>query len=119
MLQFRDVTVDPSTGSILLRIVFPNPKGLLLPGMFVRAIVEEGINRKAIRVPQQTVSRNLKGEPLALVVNAQGNVEQRMLTLDRAIGNEWLVSSGLAAGDRIIAEGIQKVKPGMLVTPKP
>jgi membrane fusion protein (multidrug efflux system) len=111
-LQFRDVTVDPTTGSVILRVVFPNPKGVLLPGMFVRAAVEEGVNPKAILVPQQAVSRDPKGNPAALIVDAGGKVGQRMLTLDRAIGNAWLVSSGLAFGDRVIVEGMQKVRPG-------
>ena len=111
-LQFRDVTVDPTTGSVILRVVFPNPKGVLLPGMFVRAIVEEGVNPKAILVPQQAISRDPKGNPAALIVDAEGKVGQRMLTLDRAIGDAWLVSSGLAPGDRVIVEGMQKVRPG-------
>jgi len=114
-LQFRDVTVDPTTGSVILRVVFPNPKGYLLPGMFVRAVVEEGVNPKALLVTQQAVSRNPKGNPFALIVDADGKVQQRMLTLDRAIGDAWLVSSGLAPGERVIVEGMQKVKPGASV----
>jgi membrane fusion protein (multidrug efflux system) len=114
-LQFRDVTVDPTTGSVLLRVVFPNPKGFLLPGMFVRAVVEEGVNERALLIPQQAVSRNPKGDPVALIVDAEGKVRQRMLMLDRAIGDAWLVSSGLAPGDRVIVEGMQKVKPGASV----
>jgi membrane fusion protein (multidrug efflux system) len=111
-LQFRDVTVDPTTGSVVLRIVFPNPNGILLPGMFVRAVVQEGINNQAILIPQQAVSRDPRGNPLTLIVDAQSNVQLRMLTLDRAIGDQWLVSSGLAQGERVIIEGMQKVKPG-------
>jgi len=118
-LQFRDVTVDPTTGSVILRIVFPNPKGILLPGMFVRAVVEEGVNRQAILVPQQAVSRNTKGNPLAMIVDAQGKVEQRMLTLDRAVGDAWLVLSGLAPGDRLIVEGLQRIRPGVPVKEVP
>jgi membrane fusion protein, multidrug efflux system len=114
-LQFRDVTVDPTTGSVILRVVFPNPKGVLLPGMFVRALVEEGVNPKAILVPQQAVSRDPKGNPAALIVDAEGKVGQRMLLLDLAIGDAWLVSSGLAPGDRVIVEGMQKVRPGASV----
>jgi membrane fusion protein (multidrug efflux system) len=114
-LQFRDVTVDPTTGSVILRVVFPNPKGVLLPGMFVRAVVEEGVNEQAILVPQQAVSRDPKGNPVALIVDAEGKVQQRMLTLDRAIGDKWFVSSGLAPGERVIIEGMQKVKPGASV----
>jgi membrane fusion protein (multidrug efflux system) len=114
-LQFRDVTVDPTTGSFILRVVFPNPKGVLLPGMFVRAVLEEGVNEQALLVPQQGVSRDPKGNPTSLIVDAEGKVQQRMLTLDRAIGDQWLVSAGLAPGDRVIVEGLQKVKPGASV----
>jgi len=115
-LQFRDITVDPATGSVTLRIVFPNPKGALLPGMFVRAIIEEGIHENAMLVPQQAVSRDLKGNPMALIVDANNIVQPRMLTLDRAIGDKWLLTSGLAPGDRVIIEGLQKVRPGIPVT---
>jgi len=118
-LQFRDVTVDPSTGSFTLRIVVPNPDHLLMPGMFVRAVVKEGIVEKAILVPQQGVNRTPKGEPVALIVDETGKVQQRMLTLDRAIGDQWLVSSGLSAGDRVIVEGGQKVRPGTVVKTVP
>ena len=114
-LQFRDVTVDPTTGSVILRIVFPNPKGVLLPGMFVRAVVEEGVNDQAILIPQQAVSRDPKGNPVALIVDAEGKVQPRMLTLDRAMGDKWLVSSGLAPGEWVIVEGMQKVNPGATV----
>jgi len=114
-LQFRDVTVDPSTGSVILRVIVPNPEGILLPGMFVRAVVKEGINEQAILIPQQAVSRDPKGNPLTLIVDAEGKVQQRMLSLDRAIGDQWLVSSGLTLGDRVIVEGIQKVRPGAAV----
>jgi membrane fusion protein (multidrug efflux system) len=118
-LQFRDITVDPATGSFTLRIVVPNPKHLLLPGMFVRAVVQEGIAKEAILVPQQGVSRNPKGEPIALVVDEAGTVQQRKLTLNRAIGDKWLVSSGLAAGDRVIVEGLLNVRPGAAVKAVP
>jgi len=118
-LQFRDITVDPTTGSVILRIVFPNPKNVLLPGMFVRALVEEGMNRQAIIVPQQAVSRDPKGHPGTLIVDAEGKVQQRMLILDRAIGDAWLVTSGLEAGDRVIVEGAQRVKPGVSVKAVP
>jgi membrane fusion protein (multidrug efflux system) len=118
-LQFRDISVDPTTASVILRTVFPNPNGVLLPGMFVRVIVKEGINDQAILVPQQTISRDPKGNPLALIVDASGKVEQRLLSLDRAIGDQWLVSSGLAPGDRVIAEGMQKVRPGAEVKTVP
>jgi membrane fusion protein (multidrug efflux system) len=111
-LQFRDVTVDPTTASVILRIVAPNPDGVLLPGMFVRAIVEEGVNPKAILVPQQAVSRDTKGNPLALVVDGAGKVQMRSLKTDRALGDKWLVSDGLAPGDRVIVEGLQRARPG-------
>lgn len=116
-LEFRDVTVDPTTGSVILRIVVPNPDGALLPGMFVRAILKEGVRPKAILIPQQGVSRNQKGDPYAWVVEEAGTVAMRMLVIDQAIGNQWLVSSGLAAGDRVILEGTQRLRPGATVKP--
>ena len=118
-LQFRDVTVDPTTGSVILRAVFPNPNSVLLPGMFVRAVVREGIKEGAILIPQQAVSRDPKGNPVALVVDPDGKVSQRTLTLDRAIGDRWLVASGLAAGDQVIVEGMQKARPGASVKAVP
>lgn len=117
--QFRDVTVDPTTGSVLLRVIVPNPEGLLLPGMFVRAILKEGESAQAILIPQQSVSRDPKGNPVALVVDEAGKVGQRKLVLDRAIEDRWLVAEGLAAGDRVIVEGIQKIRPGMTVKSVP
>ncbi len=114
-LQFQDVTVDPTTGSVILRIVVPNPQGVLLPGMFVRAVIKEGVNKNAILVPQQAVSRDPKGNPTAWVVDAAGKVEQRPLALDRAVGARWLVTKGLAAGDNVVVEGMQKVRPGASV----
>lgn len=118
-LEFRDVTVDPTTGSVTLRLVFPNPGHLLLPGMYVRAVVEEGTDDRAILVPQQGVSRDFKGRPYAWVVNAESKVEQRMLEVDRAVGDRWLVSSGLEDGDRVIVDGLQKARPGDTVTAAP
>jgi membrane fusion protein (multidrug efflux system) len=114
-LQFQDVTVDPTTGSVIIRIVFPNPEGILLPGMFVRAVITEGVNGQAILVPQQAISRNPKGQPLALIVDSDDTVQQRLVMIDRAIGDKWLVSSGLNQGDRVVVEGIQKVRPGVPV----
>ena len=114
-LQFRDVTVDPTTGSVILRAVFPNPEGFLLPGMFVRAMIQEGVNEQAIVIPQQAVSRDPKGNPVALIVDADGKVLQRMLTVDRAIGDQWFVTAGLSAGEQVIVEGVQKVRPGATV----
>jgi len=114
-LQFRDVTVDPTTGTVILRIVFPNPDDTLLPGMFVRAAVQEGIHGQAILIPQQAVSRDPKGNPVTLIADGEDKVQQRMLELDRAIGDKWLVTAGLQPGDRVIVEGVQKVRPGALV----
>ena len=111
-LEFRDISVDPTTGSVIVRAVFPNPKGFLLPGVFVRAVVKEGVNGQAILIPQQAVSRDPKGSPFALIVDSEGKVAQRTLTLDRALGDQWLVTAGLAFGDRVIVEGLQKVRPG-------
>ena len=118
-LQFRDVSVDPTTGSVILRMVFPNPDSALLPGMFVRAVIKEGVNEQAILVPQQAVSRDTKGNPVALVVGAVGVVEQRILTLDRELGNQWLVATGLKPGEQVIAEGLQKIHPGVKVNASP
>lgn len=118
-LQFRDVSVDPTSGTVNLRVSVPNPKSVLLPGMFVRAVVEEGVNKTAIMVPQQAVFRTPKGEPYALTVDSENKVQQRMLTLDRAIKDKWLVSSGIGAGERVIVEGMQKVKPGASVKAVP
>ncbi|MFZ2089023.1 MAG: efflux RND transporter periplasmic adaptor subunit [Desulfobaccales bacterium] len=115
ILQFRDITVDPTTGSFSLRIVVPNPQNLLLPGMFVRAAVQEGIAEQAILVPQQGVSRTPKGDPIALVVDEAGTVNQRPLTLNRAMGDQWFVSSGLSPGDKVIVEGMLNVRPGAKV----
>lgn len=114
-LQFRDVTVDPATGSYTVRIVVPNPQQVLLPGMFVRAVVQEGVAAQAILAPQQAVSRNPKGEAVALVVDDLGTVQQRVLTLNRAIGDQWLVTAGLSAGECLIVEGMLKVRPGAKV----
>jgi len=119
VLQFRDVTVDQTTGTFILRIVFPNPKGVLLPGMYVRAVLEEGVNENAILIPQQAVSRDTKGNPLCLIVDGENKVQIRMLTIERAIADKWLITAGLAAGDKIIAEGIQKARPGSPVKAVP
>lgn len=111
-LEFSEVTVDQRTGSVTLRAVFPNPKGHLLPGMFVHARIEEGVNERAILVPQQGVTRDQRGEPTALVVGAGNKVELRVLKIERTIGDKWLVIDGLAEGDRVIVEGLQKTAPG-------
>jgi membrane fusion protein (multidrug efflux system) len=114
-LQFRDVTVEPTTGSVTLRLVFANPKQDLLPGMFVRAVIEEGVNDQALFIPQQGVSRDPKGNPIALVVDKDDKVEQRPLQLDRALGDRWLVTQGLSPGDRVIVEGSERIRPGASV----
>lgn len=114
-LKFADVTVDPTTGSYIIRMLFPNTTNVLLPGMYVRALVQEGVAEGAILAPQQGVSRDPKGNPFALIVNNEGKVEMRMISVDRAIGDKWLVTSGLASGDQLIVEGLQKVRPGVPV----
>lgn len=119
VLQFADVTVDQTTGSIALRAIVPNPKGELLPGMFVRARIEEGIRNNALLVPQRAVTRDQQGNPVALVVGKDGKVERRQLATDRAIDDNWLITKGLAPGDQIIIEGIQKARPGSVVKPVP
>jgi membrane fusion protein (multidrug efflux system) len=116
-LQFADVTVDASTGSISLRAVFPNPKRELLPGMFVRARIDEGTQQNALLVPQRAVTRDQAGRPMALVVTAANKVERRQLAAEREIGDVWLVTSGINPGDRVIVEGLQKVRPGGDVIP--
>tara|TARA_B110000438_G_scaffold129079_1_gene125396 strand:- start:2632 stop:3819 length:1188 start_codon:yes stop_codon:yes gene_type:complete len=117
VLQFSEVTVDPSTGSVTLRAQFPNPEKLLLPGMYARASIIEGVKSDAILVPHRGVSRNTKGEPTAMIVNKDNKVESRVLQVDRAVGSNWLVTHGVAAGDKLIIEGLQKIRPGVLVTP--
>jgi membrane fusion protein (multidrug efflux system) len=112
-LEFADVTVDQTTGSVTLRAQFPNPREELLPGMYVRAILEEGIRNEAILVPQQGITHDAAGKATALVLGGDQKVELRELTVNRAIGDEWLVDSGLKAGDRVIVDGLQRVKPGM------
>lgn len=118
-LQFADVTVDPGTGSVALRALFPNPKAELLPGMFVRARLEQGVSPQALLVPQVAVTRDQKGMPVALVVTAERKVERRQLVTDRAIGDAWLVTGGVKPGDQVIVEGLQKVRPGAQVVPVP
>ncbi|MGK9173967.1 multidrug efflux RND transporter periplasmic adaptor subunit AcrA [Yokenella regensburgei] len=114
-LEFSDVTVDQTTGSITLRAIFPNKEMTLLPGLFVRAKLEEGTNPNALLVPQQGVTRTPRGEATAMVVGEGDKVEIRKLTAAQAIGDKWLVTDGLKAGDRVIITGLQKVKPGAQV----
>lgn len=110
-LQFAEAVVDPTTGAVVLRAIFPNPNGILLPGMYVRATIVEGVNSHAILAPQQAISRDEKGEPTCLIVDAHGIARLRVLSVSRAIGAFWLVTSGLKAGDKLIVEGLINVKP--------
>ncbi len=118
-LQFSEVTVDPGTGSVLLRAVFPNPQRLLLPGMFVRARLGQGRSESALLVPLAGVSRNARGEATVLVVAADNKVAERVIQVDRSAGSNWLVKSGLEPGERVIVEGLQKARAGMTVRPAP
>ncbi|RAP71956.1 acriflavine resistance protein A [Candidatus Erwinia dacicola] len=117
-LEFSDVTVDETTSSITLRAVFPNPDHNLLPGMFVRARLDEGTNPNALLVPQRGVTRTPTGQATAMVVGADNKVEVRNVTVDQTFGDKWLVTSGLKDGDRVITTGLQRVKPGATVTPQ-
>ena len=118
-LQFSEVTVDPSTGSVTLRAEFPNPEKLLLPGMYVRAVIVEGVKANAILAPQRGISRNTKGEPTAMVVSKDNTVEPRVLKTDRTVGSNWLITEGLNDGDKLIVEGLQKIAPGAPVSAVP
>ncbi|MET0986120.1 MAG: efflux RND transporter periplasmic adaptor subunit [Steroidobacteraceae bacterium] len=115
-LAFSEVSVDPMTGSYALRVVVPNPEHTLLPGMYVRALVGEGVRPNALLAPQQGIARDPKGGATALIVNVEGKVEPRQVSVSRTIGDKWLVDAGLAAGDKLIIEGLQKVRPGMSVS---
>ena len=117
-LEFSEVTVDQGTGSVTLRALVPNPERVLLPGMFVREQIQEGVRQGAVLAPQQGISHDQKGEANALVVGPDDKVELRTLQVDRAIGDQWVVSAGLKAGERIIVEGIQSAKPGTKVVPE-
>lgn len=117
-LEFSDVTVDQTTGSITLRAIVPNPDHSLLPGMFVRARVEEGVNQNALLVPQQAIARTPTGQATAMVVNDEDKVDVRQVTAQEAIGDKWLVTSGLKAGDRVISVGVQRAAQGAKVSPK-
>mgnify|MGYP002735507029 CR=1 FL=1 len=118
-LEFSEVSVDASTGSVTLRAVFPNPDALLLPGMFVQASLIDGVQSKVILAPQQGITRDPKGQATALVVNADNQVEARQLVAQRTAGSHWVVTEGLQDGDRLITEGIQFVQPGITVDPYP
>jgi membrane fusion protein (multidrug efflux system) len=118
-LQFTDVTVDQASGAVTLRAVFPNPEGLLLPGLYVRALVVEGVQEGGILAPQQGVSRDDKGQPTALVVDGAGRAQLRELRTSRQMGNQWLVTDGLKSGDRLIVEGLLNAKAGQPVRAVP
>jgi membrane fusion protein, multidrug efflux system len=118
-LKFSEVTVDQGTGSVTVRAEFPNPDHELLPGMFVRASLDEGTRNAAILVPQQGVSRDTTGKPVVWVVNADSTVQQKPIKVDRTVGNTWLVNEGLQAGERVVTEGVQRLQPGMKVVAKP
>ncbi len=117
-LRFADVTVDPTTGSQIIRAQFPNPNGLLLPGMYVRAQLVEGTQAKAMLVPQRAVGRDERGNPTVMVVGADNKVAVRTLQTSRTIGDDWLVTGGVSPGDRVIVEGGTMLRPGMAVVPK-
>jgi RND family efflux transporter MFP subunit len=117
-LEFSEVSVDLGTGSVTLRALVPNPERLLLPGMFVREQIEEGTRQDAVLAPQQGVTHNQKGEPNALVVGPDNVIELRVLTTDRAAADQWVVTSGLKVGDRVVIEGLQSAKPGSKVAPE-
>jgi membrane fusion protein, multidrug efflux system len=116
-LQFTEVTVDPGTGSVTLRAVFPNPQGTLLPGMFVRERLEEGVNEKGLLVPQRAVGHNERGDATVTVVGEDNKAAVRVVKTDRAIGDQWLVSAGVSPGDKVIVVGIQSARPGSVVHP--
>lgn len=116
-LQFQEVAVDQATGSVTLRAQFPNPHGVLLPGMYVRAVLDEAVNSAALLAPQQSITRDPKGNAIAWVVGKRNQVEQRSVVTARAVGNNWLVTSGLNAGDQLIIEGLNKIRAGDTVHP--
>ncbi|MDO3385210.1 efflux RND transporter periplasmic adaptor subunit [Gilvimarinus sp. SDUM040013] len=114
-LQFSDMSVNETTGTVVVRALFPNPDSLILPGMFIRAEVNEGVHDNAVLVPQRGVTRDREGNATALVVNESSEIESRTVVASRAVGSQWLVESGLAAGDRVVVAGLQKIKPGAKV----
>ncbi len=117
-LAFSEVTVDEGTGSVTLRAVFPNPKGELLPGMYVRARLTQGVQDNAILVPHAAVTRDPRGNAMVMLVNAENTAEPRIVKTGQSIGDKWVVSEGLAPGDRVIVEGLQKARPGSPVQPQ-
>jgi len=117
VLQFAESVVDPATGTVTVRARFPNPEGLLLPGMYVRAEFAPVERRAAILVPQQGISRDVKGNATAIVINQDSSAELRQVTTETTVGDQWLVSEGLAPGDRLVIEGLGRIKPGQKVKP--
>ncbi len=118
-LEFSDITVDPGTGAVGLRAVFANPNGVLLPGMYVRAVLSQGVASGGILAPQTAIQRDPKGGALVTVVNAKGQAEPRPVTLGQTVGDKWLITGGLNAGDKVIVEGLQKMRPGAPIKPVP
>ena len=118
IMQFAEVSVDETTGSVTLRAEFPNPDGVLLPGMYVRARLDTGKDPQAILVPQRAITRNTKGQAMAMVVNQDNNVEVRIVTTAEVINNNWRIVDGLTPGDKLIVEGLQKIRPGAKVAPQ-
>ena len=116
-MKFAEVTVNESTGAVSLRAEFPNPESMLLPGMFVRTIVTVGTDPTAILVPQKAITRNPRGQAIAMVVDVENKVEARVVTTAEAIDHQWLITSGLKEGDKIVVEGLQKIRPGAAVAP--
>jgi membrane fusion protein (multidrug efflux system) len=114
-LQFTDITVDPSTGSVTVRAIFPNPHQVLLPGMFVRARIDQGVDDNAMLLPQVAVTRNPQGQATALVVGLDDKVTSRTIQTTRTLGDQWVVQGGLKQGERVIVSGVQRVQPGMVV----
>jgi membrane fusion protein (multidrug efflux system) len=119
MMRFADVTVDPTTGAVVLRATFPNPNGILLPGLYVRARVIEGVRAQGLLAPQAGITHNERGQATALVVGPDNVVAQRIVRIEQAVGNAWVVTDGLRAGDRLIVEGLLNLYPGTKVSPRP
>jgi len=116
-LEFSDVTVDPTTGSVVLRAIFDNPNGVLLPGMYVRAVLDKGVASNGILIPQAAVSRDPKGNAIVQVVDAKGGLAPRPVTAAQTVGDKWLITTGLNVGDKVVVEGLQKVRPGAPIKP--
>lgn len=115
-LEFSEVSVDPSTGSVVIRAVFPNPDRILLPGMYVRATLTAGVDPQAILAPQQAITRNVRGQATAMVIDDEGRAQERIVVASRVVGDQWVIDSGLKSGDRLIVDGFQHIRPGIEVT---